>query len=187
MIWNHETRECKCFAISNFLFPYISSHLQRLLSLFSFPKPQQYNCLSCLTITCLFLPSAHVTLIYSATERSSSFGLGGLAAALLSSAKHLHNPQHKALSSSLHLTCQFYLPVWTETKRPGHKVSVQLFPYHKQIQANPTSLSLSPRSGRSPLYRTGTTAVLWSAISKTSLLLQNMLQHIYQCTVKYYK
>lgn len=53
MIWKYETRKCIHFAISNFLFPYMPTHLRCLLSPFSHPKNQQYNCLGCLGINLL--------------------------------------------------------------------------------------------------------------------------------------
>lgn len=134
MIWKYETRECIHFAISNFLFPYMPTHLRCSLSLFSHPKNQQHNCLSCLGITCLFLPPGGVTGVCSARM---CFRVGGRRAS--SSSPSISKTLSWSLSSYLHLMCQFCLPVGIETK----SVSA-VFSIYPSIKANTTSLSLCP-------------------------------------------
>lgn len=69
------------------------------------PSQNPADPLSQLTLCYWSLPSAGVTMVNSAR-----------------------------VSSYLHLTCQFYLPLWIETKGPDDR-SLWLFPSHKQNEA----------------------------------------------------
>lgn len=119
-----KSRECKHFAVSNLLCPSMPSHLGCLLSLFGHPKTQQTHCLSWPCVTDFY--HLHVWQWWIRPKREGQ--------QLCSLAQHLYKPQHRALSSYLHLMCQFYLPLWIETKGPDDQ-SLWLFPYHKQSEA----------------------------------------------------
>lgn len=88
------------------------------------PKAQQTHCLSWPCVTDFYHLQVWQWWIRPKREGQQ----------LCSLAQHLHKPQHRALSSYLHPMCQFYLPLWIETKGPDDQ-SLWLFPYHKQSEA----------------------------------------------------
>lgn len=171
-MWKCGTRECAHIAVSNFSFPYVLSHSQPLLSLFNFPRNSSAAPSAALVLF-VPVPSACVTLIYSATQTAPSLARRTRSSFALLSKTLVQCPARGAPDVSL--PCD-------SAKRPqmsrSRSLWVQLFPHRKETGANSTFLSPSPCSGQSPPYPAGVRAVLCSATSKTSLLLQNMLQHI---------
>lgn len=109
-MWKCGTRECAHIAVLNFSFPYVLSHSQPLLSLFNFLRNSSAAPSAALVLF-VPVPSACVTLIYSATQTAPSLARRTRSSFALLSKTLVQCPM-----------CHFHLTAPRDPKCPDHRV-----------------------------------------------------------------